>query len=258
MRFDPEAWTLDRPNLGTLNTISVRPVKCDPSCLVLMCHGFGASGTDLVGLFEDVLHYLPDNGPKPAFLFPEAPIDLEDEGMYGARAWWRLNMATLMQMSATNSFDKMKNVVPDGIDSAREKLVNCVEQCRDLYQWPSLPIVLGGFSQGAMLAVDTALRGTLSPVVGLLVFSGAMICESVWRIAASEKSIAAPMVQSHGLVDQVLPIATGRWLHQLLKEVGYVGQLEEFDGPHTIPTGAIQSAAKLLASIMDTAPSSQT
>ena len=40
-------------------------------------------------LFEEILDFLPDDTPKPAFLFPEAPIDLEDEGMYGARAWWR-------------------------------------------------------------------------------------------------------------------------------------------------------------------------
>ena len=250
MRFDPEAWSLVRPSLGTLATILVRPAKTTPSCLVVLCHGFGASGSDLVGLFEDILHHLPDDGPKPAFLFPEAPIDLEDEGMYGARAWWRLNMSQLMQMSATNSFDKMRDAIPDGIDEARAKLCNCIEECRDQEKWPNLPIVLGGFSQGAMLTVDTALRGTLEPVVGLLVFSGALICESIWRTAAKAKPLSVPLVQSHGLVDPVLPISTGRWLHSLLKDVGCSGKLAEFNGPHSIPTIAIENAAQLVASIV--------
>ena len=250
MRFDPEAWSLDRSTFGTLATVLVRPAKTEPSVLVVMCHGFGAPGSDLIGLFEDILYHLPDDAPKPAFLFPEAPIDLEDEGMFGARAWWRLNMAQLMQMSATNSFDKMRDAVPDGIDEAREKLCNCIEQCRERYQWTNLPIVLGGFSQGAMLTVDTALRGTVGPIVGLLVFSGALLCESLWRQAARAKPLSIPIVQSHGLVDQILPISTGRWLHSFLLDAGCVGQLAEFNGPHTIPSEALESAAKLLARLL--------
>ena len=249
MRFDPEAWSLDRSTFGTLATVLVRPAKTEPSSLVVMCHGFGAPGSDLVGLFEDILYHLPDDAPKPAFLFPEAPIDLEDEGMIGARAWWRLNMAQLMQMSATNSFDKMRDTVPDGIDGAREKLCNCIKQCREKHRWTNVPIVLGGFSQGAMLTVDTALRGTVGPIVGLLVFSGALLCESLWRHAALAKPLSIPLVQSHGLVDQILPISTGRWLHSFLREVGCVGQLEEFNGRHTIPSEALKSTAKLLTSI---------
>jgi len=249
MRFDPESWSVDRPTLGTLATVLVRPTKTDPSCLVVLCHGFGAPGTDLVGLFEDLLHLLPDGIAKPAFLFPEAPIDLEDEGMFGARAWWRLNMAQLMQMSATNSFDKLRDAVPDGIDKAREQLCNCIEQCRQKHLWSKLPIVLGGFSQGAMLTVDTALRGTVGPIVGLLVFSGALICEMLWRKSMLTKPLSIPIVQSHGQMDQILPISTGRWLHSLLLDAGCDGQLAEFNGPHTIPSEALERTAKLLASL---------
>ena len=249
MRFAPEAWSLDRPTLGTLATILVRPFKTTPSCLVVLCHGYGAPGSDLAGLFEDILSELPEDASKPAFLFPEAPIDLEDEGMYGARAWWRLNMAQLMQMSATNSFDKMRDAIPDGIDEAREKICSCINACLEQQKWPNLPIVLGGFSQGAMLAVDTALRGTVSPVVGLVVYSGALVCESLWRNAALAKPLTVPLVQSHGTVDQVLPIATGRWLHKLLTDAGCTGPLVEFNGPHTISGDALEQTAKLLQSI---------
>ena len=246
MRFDPDAWFLDRPQLGTLDTVLISPAKSAPASLVVLCHGFGASGSDLLGLFEDILYQLPEDSPKSSFLFPEAPIDLSDEGMYGARAWWRLNMAQLMQMSATNSFDRMRDAVPDGLDEARDLLCECIRQCKENQKWSDVPLVLGGFSQGAMLTVDTALRGSVGPVIGLLVFSGALICESLWLHAARNKPLKVPVVQSHGLVDQVLPISTGRWLHQLLLDIGCTGDLLEFNGPHTIPSEAMELAAKLL------------
>jgi phospholipase/carboxylesterase len=247
MRFDPEAWRMERAKFGSLNTVLISPAKELPKSIVVLCHGFGASGTDLVGCFEDILDCLPDETPKSAFLFPEAPIDLSDEGMYGARAWWSINMAQLMQMNATNSFDQMRQAVPPGIDSARDLLCNCVHACQEKYKWSQVPIILGGFSQGAMLTVDVALRGTLEHVIGLLVFSGALVCESLWREAANKKPLNIPIIQSHGRSDQVLAISTGRWLNGLLNEIGCQGSLIEFNGPHTIPGEAIEQAASLIA-----------
>jgi phospholipase/carboxylesterase len=247
MRFDPEAWRMERATLGSLNTVLISPAKELPQSIVVLCHGFGASGTDLVGCFEDILECLPEGTRKSAFLFPEAPIDLSDEGMYGARAWWSINMAQLMQMNATDSFDQMREAIPPGIDSARTALCKCIQDCQEKNQWSQVPIILGGFSQGAMLVVDVALRGNLEHVAGLLVFSGALVCESLWRDAAKSKPLNIPIVQSHGRLDQVLSISTGRWLHSLLKDVGCQGSLIEFNGPHTIPGEATEQAASLIA-----------
>jgi phospholipase/carboxylesterase len=100
-----------------------------------------------------------------------------------------------------------------------------------------------------MLAVDTALRGSVAKVGGLLVYSGALICESQWRAAAKNFPLSVPLVQTHGRQDQVLPIATGRWLSELLQDIGCQGNLFEFNGPHTIPTEALVSTAKLLTNV---------
>ena len=43
------------------------------------------------------------------------------------------------------------------------------------------PLVLGGFSQGAMLAMDTALRGSIAPPQLLIQFSGTVICRPQWQ-----------------------------------------------------------------------------
>jgi phospholipase/carboxylesterase len=143
----------------------------------------------------------------------------------------------------------MRDVIPEGIDEAREALCNCVNDCKAQNKWDSISTILGGFSQGAMLTVDTAIRGTIESVVGLLVFSGALICESTWRSIAKSKDLNLPLVQSHGRLDPVLHYSTGKWLHSLLLDIGCEGDLITFDGPHTIPSEATEQASKLLAQL---------
>jgi phospholipase/carboxylesterase len=158
-----------------------------------------------------------------------------------------------MQMAATNSFHEMRNVEPPEIHGVRGQLVHCIQAaldklCADHALTTELPIVLGGFSQGAMLSVDTLLRGNLANVSGLFAYSGALICESAWRECSSKVS-GLSFVQSHGTQDTVLPFETGQWLHDLLKEMGMLGGMLRFDGPHTIPTEALMQSAKLLHTI---------
>lgn len=253
MKYDPEAWSFSRPCLGGLNTAFILPAKAAPRYLVTLMHGFGAPGTDLVNLFDDLLYYMPDNTAPFGFLCPEGPIDLEEQGIPDGRAWWPLNMAQLMMMSATNSFDAMRETVPPELDGAREQLQTCIDEARksiasDFQLEDTLPVVLGGFSQGAMLATDTALRGSLKNVAGLIAYSGALICESHWR-RTSNPVRNLPLIQSHGRLDNILPFATGQWLYELLSELGFDGKLLEFDGPHTIPSEAILQTAKMLHTI---------
>ncbi|MBW2213652.1 MAG: hypothetical protein JRF48_04305, partial [Deltaproteobacteria bacterium] len=53
--------------------------------LVVLMHGFGAPGTDLVGLWRVL-----DVPSSMRFAFPEAPHEIP--GMFGARAWWMLDL----------------------------------------------------------------------------------------------------------------------------------------------------------------------
>ncbi len=253
MKFEPEAWSLSRPRLGDLESVLVLPAQKPPVALLVLCHGFGAPGTDLVNLFDDILHYLPDDAPTFAYLCPEGPVDLESYGMPGGRAWWPLNMAQLMKMAETNSFDQMRNSVPPEIDSARSKLQSTIEKGVEAVRsaFPaieSLPTFVGGFSQGAMLSTDLVMRGNVANLSGLIAFSGALICEQDWKNSNAQVA-GLPFVQSHGTVDNILPFATGKWLNDLLISKGLKGSLIEFDGPHTIPSEAIRQAAQLLQNV---------
>jgi phospholipase/carboxylesterase len=253
MKFDPESWSFRQAKFGDLDTALIAPVKQAPKALVVLSHGYGAPGTDLIGLFDTILHQLPESSPHCAYLFPEGLVSLDGLGIPDGRAWWPLNMMQMMQMAEKNRFDAMRDAVPPEIDAARNALVGSISACRDYlkseFQTVSAcPLILGGFSQGAMLSVDTLLRGNIPGVVGLIAYSGALICESLWR-AASTSVIGIPFIQSHGRQDPILPFETGCWLNELLVELGMSGSLLEFDGPHTIPNESLLQTAKLIHAI---------
>jgi phospholipase/carboxylesterase len=237
-------WNFQREKVGELNCASILPPESViPERLCVLCHGFGASGDDLVSLAEPMIQHLPQGAKVPVFVFPEGPIDLASQGMPGGRAWWPLNMARLMQLAATNDFGAMRNEVPPGIDNARNQLVATIELLMARYAIRYDHLVLGGFSQGAMLATDTTLRGTQQPPGKLLAMSGALIGESSWR-EHIDRLDNLKIIQSHGRQDSILPIQTGRWLHEFFKSSSAKVDYTEFDGDHTIPYEIIP---KLLA-----------
>jgi phospholipase/carboxylesterase len=97
-----------------------------------------------------------------------------------------------------------------------------------------------------MLAVDTALRGASLNVKGVVIWSGALICESVWREAHCHRALQVPAFQSHGTQDSILPVSAGRALNQFLSDLGWTIDGMEFQGPHTIPMAGIEGAARLI------------
>lgn len=251
MKFDTQGWYLERGLWGELDGILIAPRDKDPGALVTLCHGFGAPGTDLVSLAEELVPALADDLRAPAFFFPEGPIDLEPiYGMPGARAWWPLNMAMLAELAAADAFSEIEDQVPEGIDSARDQLSMAISECLSRKGWGSLQHILGGFSQGSMLAVDMALRSRTIPASGVIIWSGALLCRSVWSSASNPQTRILPAYQSHGRQDTILPISAGRSLQRFLAGLGWDIESEEFDGPHTITMESISGATRLIERVV--------
>ena len=93
--------------------------------------------------------------------------------------------------------------------------------------------VLGGFSQGAMLTTDVALRLKKTPA-GLVILSGGLINEAQWRQLALERGPLA-VLQSHGKYDSILPFPMGTALRDLCLEGGADVDFVAFNGDHEIP-----------------------
>jgi phospholipase/carboxylesterase len=176
--------------------------------LVVLLHGFGAPGTDLVGLFREL--HVP---AYVRFAFPEAPLSL-GPAFSGGRAWWHLEMAELQEVMLTRSYSRLRESVPQGLEAAHQKLVAHLGELQTLLGCPEGQLILGGFSQGAMLATDVALTSSF-PLAGLVILSGCFIRRAEWERLAPQRE-GLPVLASHGRADPILPYALAEELKELL------------------------------------------
>ena len=203
-----------------------------PTWLVFLCHGFGASGEDLIPLGSDMLRAQNRLANSVQFIFPEAPLSLESVGMPSGRAWWMLDLEELNRVIMTGEVRDQSQVFPDGLKEASAMLTGTITAIQDRYQIPSENIVLGGFSQGAMLSVHTALH-LESPVAELWSLSGTLLCQSNWKQEAKRLPPFDVFI-SHGKQDPLLPFFLSEQLATLLEEEHHRVEFLPFDGEHTI------------------------
>jgi phospholipase/carboxylesterase len=204
----------------------------DPRAVVILCHGYGAPGTDLVPIGTELLKH-PKLSGAVQFIFPEAPLSLDEIGLYGGRAWWPIDMMRLQMAVALGTFRDLRKDCPDELPAAREKMLGLVREWSKRSKLPISQFVLGGFSQGSMLATDVSLQLDENPA-GLVILSGTLICEDTWtERAPHHKRLRA--FQSHGMQDPLLPFAGAEWLKALLQRAGADVEFHPFHGGHEIP-----------------------
>jgi phospholipase/carboxylesterase len=205
--------------------------------VVVLLHGFGAPGDDLVSLWR-VLRAPPGT----RFVFPEAPLSLAAMGMLEARAWWMIDIARFQRTHTPRDVEHLMAEVPPGLAAAREQVVAMLGEL-DAALRPS-KLVLGGFSQGAMLSVDVALRADCA-LAGVVVMSGALIAANEWRALAPKRS-GLPVVQSHGTRDPILPYVAAERLRDLLEGAGLAHTWVPFAGEHAIPVTVADAVGAFL------------
>jgi len=214
------------------------------SGLVILNHGFGASGDDLVDIGAMLMDDSETIAARFRFVFPEAPIDLAPMGMPGGRAWWPINMAKLAEINQTRDYSALTGICPPGMPEATSLLAAAVREMQSTFKVNASQTVLGGFSQGAMVSTHLALSATFNPAL-LALFSGTLLCQDEWnRLAISHPHCY--VLQSHGIEDPVLPLATAKELAQLLTDAGFKLEFIEFHGGHTIPMNVLQRFSELL------------
>jgi len=220
------------------------PTAVSPTVAVVLCHGYGAPGHDLAGLAPEWIRILGEDASRVRFIFPAAPHDLAELGMPGGRAWWPINMAQLAAaIERSGDLGELHDQQPPGLDAARALLCEAIGAVQADMAGEQTRLVLGGFSQGAMLTMDTSLRGDIHPPDLLLQFSGTLICRPQWQAALPRLSKTF-VYQTHGTLDSILPFASARRLHQLLLGAEISTEFHAFDGPHTIDLESILTAAR--------------
>lgn len=221
-----------------------------PTIPVILCHGYGAPGHDLAGIAPEWITLLGADASSFRFVFPAAPHTLAELGMLDGRAWWPINMAALAQAVQAATFDQLHDKEPPGLPTAREQLYETIHEIKKDLGGDQVPMALGGFSQGAMLAIDTSLRGEFDPPKLLIVFSGAVICQSEWQANMPARLEKSHVYQSHGLIDPILPFSSAERLRELIEEAGIESEFHPFMGPHTIDAESIAKTAMLLKKLL--------
>ncbi len=226
------------------------PPGIAPQLAVVLCHGFGAPGNDLVGLADELCRSFPRLASAVRFVFPQAPLSLQAQGMGDGRAWWHLDprIFDAQQRGDTETLQALRSEVPRGLPEARKKLHSVVEAVCAQTGLPLSKLVLGGFSQGAMIAADLALRLEEAPGA-LALFSGTLICEAEWsRRAALRKGLK--VLQTHGTADPVLGFEPARALEAMLRDAGLEVEFLPFPGGHTIPAAGLARFGALLEGLL--------
>ena len=115
---------------------------------------------------------------------------------------------------------------------------------RTTYRVEEDSIVLGGFSQGAMVSTHLTLSTGFRPAL-LALFSGTLLCRDEWtRLAIAHPHCS--VLQSHGHEDPLLPWGAAMELSQMLSDAGFDVDFVPFHGGHTIPMNVLQKLSERL------------
>jgi phospholipase/carboxylesterase len=169
------AFTLSGPSFGPSS-------GGKPRRLVLLLHGLGADGNDLIGLAPYWAPRLPDT----EFLSPNAPFPC-DFAPY-AYQWYSVqDRSPEMQLAGVRAAAPILDALIDEVLAARGLAV------RDL--------AVVGFSQGTVMSLFAGLRRP-EPVAGILGYSGRLVAP---ELLAAELRSRPPVLLVHGTEDPLIP-----------------------------------------------------
>lgn len=234
VRLGPLDAVITPPSAGPGDPLS----RAAPLHTVLL-HGFGAPGSDLIGLTGALAPL-----PQVTFVYPAGLHSLGFPFSGDGRAWWPLDFNDLDGARLRGDWDVVVSAEPSGLAEAREALGEAIAALERDHGIARERLVLGGFSQGAMLACDYVLRAS-TPLAGLVLLSGMPIALPTWtKLLPARRGL--PVFQSHSPDDQVLPFAQAERLATLLAHAGLHSEFVRFRGGHGIPLPVIDGLRSFL------------
>jgi phospholipase/carboxylesterase len=201
----------------------VGPSKPTKKSAVILLHGAGANRHDLAPL-RDML----DRDLSYDWFFPEAPICQSPE--YNMHIWFPVGEIVSMLSSPRTDLSAMSSHTPPRIAEARDALDGFLKGVLADYE----QVVLGGFSQGAMMSMDYFVRHPDRKIKGVILLSGTLADLRTWELI-SDEAYRAPVFQSHGSEDTVLAERFGKQLLEFLGRKQFPVSYHGFEGGHEIP-----------------------
>ena len=133
---------------------------------------------------------------------------------------------------------------PSGLQPAHDAMSALLDELSA--EAPGAPLILGGFSQGAMLAFDIALRSERA-ISGLVQLSGARIAQRLWNPLLAKRAGMRAFL-SHGRADTDLAFEATQRFEADLRAAGWRVDFCPFDGAHEVPLPALRGLKRFLKS----------
>ncbi len=214
---------LDGPRAGPAQAADGRPRE-----LVILLHGLGADGNDLISLAPVFAQALP----HAAFVSPNAPFpcDMAPPGATMGRQWFSFQ-------------DRDPAAVLAGVRAAATHLDAFIDAELERAGLPDARLVLLGFSQGTMIALHTAIRRA-RPCAAVIGYSGALVGP---ELLAEEVRSRPPILLVHGQADELVPFQSMAAAERALRAEGFGVQVAARPGlGHGIDEAGLKLGATML------------
>jgi phospholipase/carboxylesterase len=177
--------------------------------LIVLLHGIGSHEADLMSL-------APEVAPQAHAVTLRAPHS------YGpGYAWFQVHWdATGKHIDVEQALESLDRLVP------------VIEALPEEFGVPRSRFILGGFSQGAMMALGIAMRRP-RVAAGIMLLSGSVLPPFVPEgIDSAIQDL--PFLVQHGLQDQVLPVDGAREMKEFLEGQGSQVDYFEYSMGHEV------------------------
>jgi phospholipase/carboxylesterase len=221
------------PMLGQLTGPSRPSLSGDkPRRLVILLHGLGADGNDLIGLQQYWGRVVPD----AEFISPNAPFPC-DMAPYGYQ-WFSVQ-------------DRTPEAVLAGVRAAAPSLDGFIDEELQKRGLTESDTALVGFSQGTMMSLYIGLRRA-KPLAGILGYSGRLIAP---ELLASELRSRPPVLLVHGTHDPLVPFESLAHAEAALKTAGVPVETLACPGiEHSIDPEGLQRGGAFLKQVLSAPP----
>jgi phospholipase/carboxylesterase len=210
-----------------INGASLQPLSGGtPRQIVLLLHGYGSNGADLISFAPHWRKALPD----ALFLAPNAPQRCGGSGYQ----WWPLPAFTPHALAA-------------GASSAAPAINDFIDRKLAQYGLSEEKLALVGFSQGTMMALHVGLRRGRQ-VAGILGYSGMLTSTAD---LAGQNPTKPPVLLIHGSNDPIVPVAALHAAEQALRRAGIeVATHVSMGVGHSVDPAALRLGGEFVARVL--------